>query len=470
MYGTGFAVMEKFPISEWVIQDANGGPADAAEKPEFANRGDLLEVDDEIKPPRARLRLGSTTYMVGQFPAPAVVDLNAYAAKSVDTFQKKHDEEDLHLLAQQWIQENAILSWASPAPSAVRDGHEVQAIDVGLVVADVQSREEQTINFGTSYLLNLDLEELEPEVQELRQTSADGADGMDLVLVFQKWIQQKRILRWKDPAPFPVDELRDYEAIALGLVVADMKTSMEVTIKLGELSLDRVYVKRSDQEEQEREQAHADHAELPLMAVERVMALLATVDLIGRYLPNQPPAVIKVASDDAKFDDDAAEYCAGSGQELAAINGFTDKSTNPITILLRPRAKGVGTEVHEMLHALAHDDYVRSSWFFFNEGITEYLTRKATGGSYDREKSYLHEHAFINILVDIGATDDATLAKLYFTGDWKKFEEKVREFAGDWVSFQALRTVSPATVLGVRDYLTELAANKRAPLGPEPIS
>ncbi len=64
-----------------------------------------------------------------------------------------------------------------------------------------------------------------------------------------------------------------------------------------------------------------------------------------------------------------------------------------------------------------------------------------------------------------GATDDATLARLYFTGDWESFEKGVRTFAGDWVSFRELRKANAATGLAVCDYLKELSADKRAPLG-----
>jgi len=117
-----------------------------------------------------------------------------------------------------------------------------------------------------------------------------------------------------------------------------------------------------------------------------------------------------------------------------------------------------------MLHALSAESYGKGSWFFFDEGITEYLTRMATVGRFKRN-AYPAECDFMNRLVTMGATDDATLARLYFTGDWAGFEATVRKFAGAWISFGALRTLNAMNSLAACDYLEELHKYPEAPLG-----
>jgi hypothetical protein len=118
---------------------------------------------------------------------------------------------------------------------------------------------------------------------------------------------------------------------------------------------------------------------------------------------------------------------------------------------------------------LAAENYRNAGWPPFNEGMTEYFTRKATGSDYQRRDKYPFERDFIEELVSIGATDDATLASLYFTGDWESFDKKVRGFAGDWVGFSALLTANDETFLAASEYLKELNQDMKSPLGPEPV-
>jgi hypothetical protein len=221
------------------------------------------------------------------------------------------------------------------------------------------------------------------------------------------------------------------------------------------------------QEVQQREEVQASRSELPLMTIEDVTKVLSSVPLIASYLTEKNAVTIGIAGSAGEFESATPTHIRTSGIPLRDINAFTDSSTDPTTILLRPAAHGVGTEVHEMLHALASKKYARHSWFFFDEGLTEYFTRKATVSTFDRTAKYMAENDFIERLVKIGATDDAILTQLYFAGNWAGFEKALRRFAGPFASLPLLRTANWANCLAIGDYLEELHRNAEAPLGQE---
>lgn len=284
----------------------------------------------------------------------------------------------------------------------------------------------------------------------------------------RSWIATNRVFWWTTDPPEGVDANQRVRGTALddeGLTLVDEQGLKVATIPIAEIKTNDLDFQDSEQESQERQNTLASRAEIALMSLEQVMAKLGTVNLISPHLNIRPRVEIKLAGDDDQFTADAITYLrkSGSNRQPADINAYTDRTTDPITILLRPGAQGVGTEVHEMLHALSADQYRNKSWFFFDEGTTEYLTRFATDG-LDRHTRYPIEYDFISRLVGLGATDNNTLANLYFGGDWAGFEETLRRYTGDWVSFQALRKVNPATSLAVCDYLAQLHRGPEAPL------
>jgi hypothetical protein len=288
----------------------------------------------------------------------------------------------------------------------------------------------------------------------------------------EQWIQERRVIWWTRNAPFPLDDRQRVRASALNgreLVLVDRTGVEQATISIADINPIDLAVEDSREELREIEQKRLARAARPVMTADHVTALLAKVSLFAQYPQTRPTPVIEVARSDDWFALRAGEHLRGSGLSHTDINAFVDRKTNPLTIRLRPGAKGVGTEVHETLHTRAADKYRDAPWgFFFDEGITEYFTQKATEGEFDREDNYNGERAFIQQLVAIGATDDVTLANLYFAGAWASFEQGIRTFAGDWVSIKAVRAANRATGPAVCDYLKELSADKRAPLGPEP--
>jgi hypothetical protein len=305
-------------------------------------------------------------------------------------------------------------------------------------------------------------------------------DDRDLAKLVDLWIAEKQIFWWERNAPFGLevnDRVRATARDELAITVARVKDDEPVPIGLDEVVLQNMDLEQSEPEQQKREDGHATLAQRPAMSTDEVMKRLASVELIKQYLPDEAPAVIWVAATDESFNQHAAKYVEGSAVSPAQIRAFADRSTEPVTVRLRPGAKGIGTEVHEMLHVLSDEEFRNRlstervpsvASLPFNEGMTEYFTRKATSNDYERDRSYPFEFEFIQRLVDIGVSDSATLASLYFAGAWQRFDDQVRVFAGDWVSLKAIRTAQAEDFEAVCAYLEELRNNKTAPLGPAP--
>jgi hypothetical protein len=152
-------------------------------------------------------------------------------------------------------------------------------------------------------------------------------------------------------------------------------------------------------------------------------------------------------------------------RQALTVNAFADTRGTPNKILLRPGAQGIGTEAHELLHTQNGPSFDHRANYFLSEGITEYLTRMATNGSYKREDRYDTEYTFIERLVKFGATNEKALASLYFADDWTSFEDGIRAYAGDLVSIDAvLAKADDDRPYAVLDYLKELHGNPQAPI------
>jgi hypothetical protein len=146
--------------------------------------------------------------------------------------------------------------------------------------------------------------------------------------------------------------------------------------------------------------------------------------------------------------------------ETRAVTGGVDTHA----IFLRPGTQGTGIEVHEAVHTLCNAEFEAKTSFFLSEGITEYFTRLATAGSYDRGDAYDTEHFFVDQLVKQNASTPQILANLYFGGDWNGFEQGLYGFA-ELVSIQTLlNSTNASNAYATMSYLEELEKDPEAPL------
>jgi hypothetical protein len=409
-FRSGFAVKQDFPLLDWALEDGVGNPrAVAVNLPQWARRGALLEVDTDSR--RVRLQIACGLYLAGDltsFIEYGIVDLNDYATARVAEIVKEQDSELVLDAAPSWIAGEQLFCWARNIPWQL--------------------------------------------------LAADFAPG--------DWF---RSVRLTETYLFLVSA-KKVGAVAAGraaLATNEPAVTIEWIIPVTDINLTDLRFDYAAGELQQRQALRADRELRPLMSIPETLGLLADVPVIADHLPQEYTTTIELADNDGEFEAATPTNIRTSGLALADINAFTDSSSAPTKILLRPGAQGAGTEVHEMLHALAAHSYSRYSWLFFNEGVTEYFTRKATAGRFDRKTKYSAEYDFIERLVKMGATDDATLASLYFAGNWAGFEKTLRTFAGSLLSLPVLRKLNSTNSLAMCQYLQELQQNSEAPLGRE---
>jgi hypothetical protein len=103
-------------------------------------------------------------------------------------------------------------------------------------------------------------------------------------------------------------------------------------------------------------------------------------------------------------------------------------------INIKETALGTGTEYHEAIHKLAHPAVNSVFGHFFNEGVTEYITKNVvTGlekeGKIFREGAYEEQVNAIDALVQHAGVTMADLIDAYFNGNVGPLYEKVARFA-----------------------------------------
>lgn len=141
----------------------------------------------------------------------------------------------------------------------------------------------------------------------------------------------------------------------------------------------------------------------------------------------------QVAVVDGKDWKDAYDREFGNDGLEDSTNAFVDKKG---LIWVHKRRGNAGTIIHEGVHKYATDDFLSEVGFNFNEGITEYFTRKITKElKYDRG-NYQNNFEFSEKFATY--VGEAKLAKGYFDGSWvpvkDEFESKSKK---SWADLKA---------------------------------
>jgi hypothetical protein len=179
------------------------------------------------------------------------------------------------------------------------------------------------------------------------------------------------------------------------------------------------------------------------VSADRIMAVFAETDWIAQYLPSarwlrdeeihyvtpeemgavfvleRMPAPGEAA--DAKQKDEA-RYTEGASTPGVRIGEH---------IYIQHNDRGTGTEYHEAIHKLSHpaSNLILGHWF--NEGVTEYLTRRLTAELVRSKEivrnddQYGPQYRAIEALVQLTGVTDAELNEAYFRGILEPLYEKV---------------------------------------------
>jgi hypothetical protein len=322
------------------------------------------------------------------------------------------------------------------------------------------------------------LTDLRTEYARKRITAIDRQSELDVLPeAAAGWVSRKVRMSWTRncPGALEVDQVVTVVTAGPKTFTVDTDDGGSVTVAFADFSWSDIAFERSEAEIEERVTQLESRQKLELMTVAAAFKILSGVSCIAPHLGDPAMVDLKIAATSDAFDIECVRYLSGSPQfkdrQQAAIsaavmvNGFTDRGAERSVIWLRPGAQGVGTEVHESLHTASAKGFDRRATNFLSEGITEYLTRKAVGTTFDRSGRYDDESQFVSELISLGATTEADLAALYFTGDWTAFDTRLRTYAGDLVAIDELWTQAES---GHSDaalqYLKELAADKEAPL------
>jgi len=104
----------------------------------------------------------------------------------------------------------------------------------------------------------------------------------------------------------------------------------------------------------------------------------------------------------------------GDDGEEASTNAFVERSTAR-TIWIHKTRGNAGTIIHEGVHKYTVPAFITDVGFNFNEGVTEYFTRKVTSALGYRRGNYESNFLVAKKFADF--VGDSALAKAYFDGD-----------------------------------------------------
>ncbi|MGE0600867.1 MAG: hypothetical protein AB7J35_04075 [Dehalococcoidia bacterium] len=196
--------------------------------------------------------------------------------------------------------------------------------------------------------------------------------------------------------------------------------------------------------------AHKSASEADQLIREKLSAYTAGAVKAGRQVSGQ---VAVLDGNDWKM---AYEREFGDDGEEATTNAFVDNEKD--RIFIHKDRGNPGTIIHEGMHKYAPNDLINEIKSPFNEGITEYFTRKICD-SLDppiARSNYQSNYTFAKKFVEL--VGEATVAAANFDGKVadlkKKYEETGRDWAAliakakasDWAGATTLVTTAPAPV------------------------
>ncbi|MBA4179844.1 MAG: hypothetical protein C0506_04575 [Anaerolinea sp.] len=170
--------------------------------------------------------------------------------------------------------------------------------------------------------------------------------------------------------------------------------------------------------------AHKSAEEADKLIVEKLSAYTAGAVKAGRKVSGQ------VAVLDGADWTMAYEREFGDDGEEATTNAFVDNEAD--RIFIHKDRGNPGTIIHEGMHKYAPNDLINEIGSAFNEGITEYFTRKICD-SLDPpvvRSNYASNYAFAKKFVDL--MGEATVAAANFDGKVADLKKKYTDSVRNW--------------------------------------
>jgi hypothetical protein len=335
-------------------------------------------------------------------------------------------------------------------------------------------------HYFVAKLFTTELKDVRAEHAAARITEIEQADNLSmLVQQAQEWVQRGVVLWWTENPPDGLKVSTEAKAVAADKDSITFRPGSggDVVVPITEFRLDDIQFKRTNEEVAEREEKLEKNKELTVLTYQQAIGFLAKVQLLNAWTSTAGAAVpITVAKTAAEFEEGCVAYLmrnvtfrggqAYAQHEAKLVNGYTGRVSGSPAIFLRPGTQGTGIEVHEAAHTLCNAKFEAETSFFLSEGITEYFTRMAAAGTFDRSDLYDTEHFFVDQLVKRNASTPEILANLYFGGAWESFYQGLYDYA-ELVSIQVLldRAASSQSYAAV-GYLKELKDDPEAPLRP----
>jgi hypothetical protein len=290
------------------------------------------------------------------------------------------------------------------------------------------------------------------------------------------WVQRGVVLRWTQNPPDGLTVNTPVKVVAAGedSITVHPESGSDVAVPMSKVQLADIAFERTSEEITERAQKLETNKDLGVLPYEQAIAMLANVPLLAVRTSNPRAVPITVADTSEEFEAEFVAYLMRvfrstkekAQKQVALVNGYTDNTGGTSRIFLRPGAQGVGTEVHESVHSLCNAAFETNAnaSFFLSEGITEYFTRMATVGTFERDNFYDTEQDFVDQLVKLNASTPQILANLYFDGDWAGFHQGLYAYA-ELVSIRVLLDKAASDLsYAALDYLKELKNDPEAPL------
>ncbi|MEV6605284.1 hypothetical protein [Kutzneria sp. NPDC051319] len=315
------------------------------------------------------------------------------------------------------------------------------------------------------------VQDLRPAYARRRIAELDRQRTVDhMPTIAEHWRAEGTRFWWRvdPPAGLAVEQVVKVTVVADDAFTVQSDEGRSAVVRFDAMDLDTIDFVQSAGELDERRAGLDSRKGERVLTPREAVAKLAESPLIQPFTTEPPPITIAVAASDDDFEMACVKYLVQTPQFLndvpaalghtAMVNGFTDTVDEVRTILLRPGAQGVGTEVHETVHALGSDAFARRAVNFFNEGLTEYFTRKVVAKEV-RGDRYEYNTDFVTELVASGATTDDVLVRLYFTGDWAGFRAALYAAAGDLLAIDVLLAAGLSDHSSTIDYLNELIQN-----------
>lgn len=327
-------------------------------------------------------------------------------------------------------------------------------------------------------LFTTDLKDVRAEHATARITEIEREENLAMLAeAAEGWVERGVVLWWTENPPDGLEVDTRAMVVAAGKDSITFRPSSggNVVVPIAEFRINDIEFERTSEEVAEREQKLEKNKDLTVLTYQQAIGFLAKVQLLTAWTSKAGAAVpITVAETSAVFEKGCVAYLMGNqtfqGGEVYAqheaklVNGYTDRVSGSPAIFLRPGTQGAGIEVHESVHTLCNAKFEAETSFFLSEGITEYFTRTATAGMFDRSDFYGTEHFFVDQLVKQNASTPQILANLYLGGDWTGFYQGLYDCA-ELVSIRVLLDRAaggqPYAALG---YLKELKGDPEAPL------